>query len=204
MKILIADDHQLILDGLKRALQTNHEGAIIDTAQNKAILDKLLEQENYDLLILDIKFGDADARNFIRDLKTDHPELKILILSSVSDKLSVQQFMSAGVEGYIVKSDSIVDILNAVNQILNGHQYLSQEIADIYQSGENHEELILTPREKEVLRIILNEKSIKEIAEELNISTKTVEMHRANLFTKLEVKNLAGLVKKTIVLGLLD
>ncbi|MBD3636234.1 MAG: response regulator transcription factor [Crocinitomicaceae bacterium] len=124
------------------------------------------------------------------------------MLSSLDDKYTIQFFLNAGVEGYIIKSDSIVDILNGVGKILSGETYYSELVENKLEQEENN--IVLTPREKEVLGVILEEKSTKEIAEQLHISEKTVEMHRSNLFLKLEVKNLAGLVKKSILLNLLE
>lgn len=202
MKILIADDHDLIVDALKSAISQKYKGGTIKSAKNKSELDFLLNQGEFDLLILDIKFGQDNAQNFIKQIKKSHPKLKTMMLSSLDDKYTIQFFLNAGVEGYIIKSDSIVDILNGVGKILSGETYYSELVENKLEQEENN--IVLTPREKEVLGVILEEKSTKEIAEQLHISEKTVEMHRSNLFLKLEVKNLAGLVKKSILLNLLE
>lgn len=203
MTILIADDHYLILDGLKKAVQDSYSDAVVLTATHKAELDLLLNSQEVDLLVLDVKFGKDNAKVFIAQLKRTYPDLKILILTSLDDQYSIQLFVNAKVDGYVVKSDSIVDILNAIAKILDGQKYFSAEV-DAKMNEKEMNEIFLTKREKEVLKVILEEKSIKEIASILNISDKTVEMHRSNLFAKLGVKNITGLVKKAILLNLTE
>ncbi|UKN00289.1 response regulator transcription factor [Paracrocinitomix mangrovi] len=202
MRFLIADDHDLIVDGLKNAIAGKYSDAEIDTASLKSELDYFLNLNSYDLLILDIKFGQSNAKGFIKELMQKYHQLKVLILSSLDDQYTIQFFVNAGVQGYIIKSDSIVDILNGVDKVIKGEVYFSAEVQEKLEGDSN--DIILTPREKEVLAVILEEKSIKQIAEQLHISEKTVEMHRSNLFLKLDVKNVTGLVKKSILLNLLD
>ena len=201
MKILIADDHHLILEGLQNAIERNRPEYQVDAAINKAELDGLLSANNYDLLLLDVKFGRDNAKTFIADLKEQYPLLKIVIISSSNDFLTVQFLKNAGVNGYVLKSDSLVEVLSAVRAVANGETYFSASLPEISSTSD---EIVITPREREVLKLIMQEKSTKNIAEELNKSVKTIEMHRTNLFLKLGVKNIAGLVKKTILLGLLD
>lgn len=201
MKIIIADDHHLVLEGLGNAITLNYPDAQLSYAINKQELDGLLLNSEFDLLILDVKFGRDNAKLFINELKAKHHALKILIVSSVSDLHSVQLIKQMGVEGYILKSDSLVEVLSGVRSVLKGEKYFS---ASLPQEGDENDEIVLTPREKQVLTHILDEKSTKQIAEVLNVSEKTVEMHRSNMFMKFDVKNVTGLVKKTIILGLLE
>ena len=201
MRFVIADDHYLVLEGLEKAVLNQYPDAEVCLAINKSELDGVLKQEVFDLLILDVKFGPENAKVFLKELRKHYPNLKILIVSSVSDYLSVQLIKSFGVEGYVLKSDSLVEILSAIRVVLKGEVYFS---ANLPYSEEENDEIILTPREKDVLSLILQEKSTKEIGVQLCISPKTVEMHRSNMFLKFGVKNVTGLVKKTIILGLLD
>lgn len=200
MRIIVADDHHLVLAGLSNAIQLNYPECKLDQAIDKTELDGLLKSGTADLLILDVKFGADNAKEFLPELKENYPNLKILMLSSVSDQMSITFLTNLGIDGYLLKSDSLVEVLSAIRQILNGKSYFSAKISS---SSEQEAEILLSPREKEVLQLIINEKSTKQISIELGISEKTVEMHRANMFVKLEVKNLTGLVKKTILLGLL-
>ena len=201
MKIIIADDHHLMLEGLGNAISRNYPEANLSFAINKKELDGLLSNSSFDLLILDVKFGTDNAKLFIKELKSSYPSLKILIVSSVSDLHSVQLIKQQGVNGYVLKSDSLVEVLSAVRSVLNGEKYFSSSLPE---EGDDNDEIILTPREKQVLSQILDEKSTRQIAEILDVSEKTVEMHRSNMFMKLDVKNVTGLVKKAIILGLLE
>lgn len=203
MKILLADDHQLILDGLLSVLQEQFTDAQISGVINKADLFKTLRYEKYDLLIQDLKFGEDNARDFLDDLNEEFPDLKVLMLTTVSDSVTINQ-LSKKVDGYILKSESLDEIITAVKHIRSGKKYFSkmaeQKMNQLYPDNT----IVLTRREREVLEVIMKEKSIKQIAEELCISEKTVELHRSNLFVKLDVKNITGLVKKAIAFNLLE
>lgn len=202
MKIIIADDHHLIVEGLKAAVQKSFPDFAISTAMNKKELFEILKSQKSDILIQDIKFGDTNAKDFIDELKSEYPKLKIILLSSVSDSVSIKQ-LSKKIDSYILKSESLDEIIAAINSLLEGTKYFSKESTKRLNDFKD-EDIVLSRREKEVLTVIMKEKSIKEIAEELFISEKTVEMHRSNLFVKLDVKNLTGLIKKAIALNLLD
>ncbi len=203
MKILFADDHQLILTGLKTIISDYFSEASIYMAQNKSELFAWLKKETFDILIQDLKFGDTNANEFLTEIKKDYPKLKILILSTISDTVSITKLIKK-VDGYVVKSEPIEEIITAIKTICEGKTYLSKKTNQKLKAPIWHKEIILSRREKEIIAVIMKEKSTKEIAEELNISVKTVEMHRANLFVKLEVKNITGLVKKIILLGLIE
>jgi DNA-binding NarL/FixJ family response regulator len=203
MNILLADDHQLILDGLKSAVQAQFTSAKIYAAINKAELENILKNNSIDLLVQDVKFGHDHASDFIDDIKSSYPELKTILLTSVSDSVSIAK-LGKKVEGYVLKSESLAEIFNAINEVLEGKIYFSVQAQNKLDEILSSDEITLTRREKEVLEVIMEEKSTKEIADILSISEKTVELHRSNLFVKLDVKNITGLIKKTIALNLLD
>jgi DNA-binding NarL/FixJ family response regulator len=203
VKIILADDHQLILNGLRSVLEKQFPNAEFTGVLNKMDLFDALRKESFDILIQDLKFGADNAKDFLDDLKAEFSTLKIVLLTSVSDSVTIKQ-LSKKVDGYILKSESLDEIITAVNRLNAGDKYYStlanQKMNDLIPD----DTIILTRREKEVLEVIMKEKSIKEIAAELFISEKTVELHRSNLFIKLDVKNITGLVKKAIALNLLD
>lgn len=203
MTILLADDHPLVLDGLKSAIERKFSDANLYTALNASELHHHLKNQEIDILFQDIKFGETHARDLLKDLKTNYPKLKIIILTSLADTSSIQQFLQRA-NGYIIKSESIEVIFEAVETVLEGGQYLSPEVRRKLAQVHAPSEIILTRRERDVLALILQAKSIKEIAQSLSISEKTVEMHRGNLFVKLEVKNVSGLVQKAIALNLIE
>ena len=203
MNILIADDHHLVLEGLTNVLETM-ENVKIFQAKNKNLLLYQLRSHKIDILFQDILFGDYNAREFIKEIIKEFPSLKIIIISSISDLEVVDSLFKQGVHGYLLKSDDLSEISSSIATVMNDQIYISAEIRDLTYREKRLDiksTVVLTPREKEVLRLILKEKTTNEIGENLNVSTKTVEKHRANLFIKFGVKNVVGLVKKAIMEG---
>lgn len=129
MNILIAEDHDLIVDGLKKLLEK--EGYTIFHSSNEEGLFHVLKQKHIDLLIQDIRFGAVDARTILPKIIEDHPQLKILALTSLDDQASVQSVISAKVHGYVVKSEPTFIILEAIKCINAGETYLSPEVTQI-------------------------------------------------------------------------
>jgi DNA-binding NarL/FixJ family response regulator len=200
MNIVIAEDHALIVDGLRSLLESN--GYLVFHAPDELALLKLLQQEKVDLLIQDIRFGKVDARTIIPTIREQFSEVKILVLTSLDDLASVQSILATNIQGYIIKTEPSELILEAIVTITAGKTYLSPEVQSLLVGKESAQpEIQLSERETGVLNGILDEKSTKEIAETLYISEKTVEHYRSSLFTKFDVKNVSGLVKKAILLG---
>ena len=203
MKIILADDHQLILNGLLSVLEKQFPQAKCTGVLNKTDLFEILRTESFDILIQDLKFGADNAKDFLSDLREDFPSMKIILLTTVSDSVTIKQ-LSKKVDSYILKSESLSEIITAINQLMAGNRYYSKLAEQKMNDLVPDDSIVLTRREREVLEVIMREKSTKQIALELFISEKTVELHRSNLFVKLDVKNITGLVKKAIALNLLD
>lgn len=203
MNILIADDHHLVLEGLANIL-SEIKSANVYQASHKGLVTYHLRNQNIDILFQDLLFGDHNAREFIQDLIREFPDLKIIAISSVSDLEIVESLFKQGVHGYLLKSDDLSEILESIDAVMNGEVYVSAEIRNLALREKKLElksKVVLTPREKEILKLILKEQTINEISEHLGISNKTVEKHRGNLFIKFQVKNVVGLVKKAIMEG---
>ena len=203
MKILFADDHQLILSGLKNLLVTKIPEAIFFTCDNKSALFDTLHKEEIDILLLDIKFGKDHAKSFINEIITDFPSTKIMMLSSVSDDSTISYFTKR-TQGYILKSEPFEEIIKGVESLIENQKYISTQTQKILNANQLPTHASFTERELDIIREIMQEKSTHEIAKALNISSKTVEMHKHNIYIKLDVKNLTGLVKKVIGLGLIE
>lgn len=203
MNILIADDHQLILEGFSKVLNKELPNSHVKTALDLDEMMQILKQEKIDILFQDIRFGKCDAREFIAELIQDHPEMKVIIITSSGDNAAVSSLFKMGISGYLLKSDDKHEILKAIQIVMDGDKYISPELREIRKGNriDFEQKTMLTSREIEILRLILLEKTTKEISEALFLSEKTVESHRMNLFLKFGVKNVAGLVKKAILEG---
>jgi DNA-binding NarL/FixJ family response regulator len=205
MKILLADDHFLVLDGLEVLLSTF--GFVEET---KSVLDyvglkKTLEREKFDVLFLDIHFGKHDGREIIREIKQMMPDMKIIALTSQSDAATIKSSVNAGFDGYLLKIDGRDDIERALKAVTNNEKYFSSKTQQVFfetQTAKNKVEL--TEREKEILQLIVQEKTTREIAEQLCLSEKTIETHRGNIMLKMDTRNIAGMVKKAIMEGLVN
>ncbi len=203
MKVLVADDHELIIDGFVTVIENYDASIKCYRATNKFELFETLESVSVDMLFQDVMFGKNDARSFVKEIKEKYPELKIIIISTLEDKNTVETLLKQGVDGYLAKSDSSNEIISALTAVSEGKTFISNNLKKQGTTSLRKNTIILTPREKEVLSLILQEKTTKEIADKVCLSEKTVENHRANLFIKFGVKNLAGLVKQAILEGFL-
>ena len=203
MKILLADDHFLVLEGLEVLLSTFPFVEKTQSALNFLELKDALKKEEFDVLLLDIHFGRHDGRKIIGEIKQIAPDMKVIALTSFSDPTTIKSSINAGFDGYLLKIDKREDIEKALKATVNDQQYYSSEIQRVFfQRSFSKEKAGLTPREKEILQLIVFEKTTKEIAEQLCLSEKTIETHRASIMLKLDVKNIAGMVKKAIMQGL--
>jgi DNA-binding NarL/FixJ family response regulator len=151
---------------------------------------------------------DLNGIELNKHIKTNHSKTKTLVVSMLHDSTTVQTLTKDNVDGYVPKNAEKEELLEAIESILNGEKYFSQSIKDVYLKGmfSNEQTLIesLSKREKEVLKLIALEHTTQEIADKLFLSKHTIESYRKNLISKLEVRNLAGLTKYAIKLGLVE
>ncbi len=205
MKILLADDHFLVLDGLEVLLSTFDFVEKTKSALNYMELKNILEEEHFDVLLLDIHFGKHDGRTIIQEIKQLMPDMKVIALTSHSDSVTIKSSVNAGFDGYLLKIDGREEIEKALKAVMNDEKYFSPKTQQVFfETQTSKTKTELTEREKEILQLIVQEKTTKEIAEQLFVSEKTVETHRASIMQKLEVKNIAGMVKKAIMQGLAE
>ena len=205
MKILIADDHFLVLDGLELLLSTFDFVEKSSRASNYFELKDELEKDKFEVLLLDIHFGKHDGREIISEIKKLQPEMKIIALTSHSDTATIKSAVSAGFDGYLLKIDGRDEIEKALKTVLTGEKYFSSKTQQsFFETQTNPQKVELTEREREILQLIVHEKTTKEIAETLFLSEKTIETHRGNIMLKLEARNIAGMVRKAIMLGLVE
>ena len=205
MRILLADDHFLVLDGLEVLLSTFEFVEKTQSALNYIELKDVLNKESFDVLLLDIHFGKHDGREIIGEIKQLVPGMKIIALTSHSDSVTIKSSVNAGFDGYLLKIDSRDDIEKALKAVINNEKYFSPKTQQVYfETHTTKNKVELTEREREILQLIVQEKTTKEIAEQLCLSEKTVETHRGSIMLKLDVRNIAGMVKKAIMQGLVN
>lgn len=203
MKILLADDHFLVLDGLEVLLSTFEFVDKTQSVLNFMELKEVLKEQSFDVLLLDIHFGKHDGRAIIQEIKQLMPDMKVIALTSHSDSVTIKSSVNAGFDGYLLKIDSREEIERALKAVTNNEKYFSPKTQQVFfETQTSKTKTELTEREKEILQLIVQEKTTKEIAEQLCLSEKTIETHRASIMQKLEVKNIAGMVKKAIMQGL--
>ncbi len=211
-RLIIADDHKMFLDGLLSILSSKKQYEIVLTANSGKNVAKYLdinnEQEFIDLVITDVNMPDLNGVELNKHIKNKHPKTKTLVVSMLHDSMTVQTLTKDNVDGYVPKNAEKEELLEAIESILKGEKYFSQSIKEVYLKGmfSNEKSLIdsLSKREKEVLKLIAEEHTTQEIADTLFLSKHTIESYRKNLISKLEVRNLAGLTKYAIKLGLLN
>lgn len=209
-KVLIADDHQMFLDGLKALLADSDQVQIVAQALNgEEVLDSLKETE-LDLAVLDINMPKLDGIATTIRIKEEFPNIKVLILSMYNTPEFITHVLEAGADGYILKNTGKRELEFAISKIMEGKTFygeaITQTMMESYRKPvkEEPQRVPLTRREKDILREIINELTTAEIAEKLFISTHTVESHRKNMLAKIGARNTAGLVKYAIESGILD
>lgn len=210
-RIVVADDHMLVRQGLKRILEEMADLEVVGEAGDGLELLRLLQKIAAQMILLDISMPNLRGIEAIREIKALRPEIKILILTMHKDKEYLYQAISAGANGYLLKEDADTELSTAIETIRREKLYisplLSGDMADDWaqtyrgKSKLPYEPDNLTTREREVLKMIAEGKSSREIADLLFISVRTVERHRANLMDKLGLKKTADLVKYAIQKG---
>lgn len=201
-KLLLVDDHQIIRDGIRFYFEGDKEFEIEDEASNGLEALELLKEKTYDIILTDINMPQMDGVEFMRSVKKNYPEQKVLVLSMYNEAGYINKMIALGANGYILKKSDKHELVGAIKKVLDGQDHYSEEV---YQTiigsiaGRKPKERLtleadLSDREKEVLLLIANEHSNQEIADKLYISIRTVETHKRNLLDKTGCKNIAGLV----------
>lgn len=203
IKILLADDHKIVRDGIKLMLEP-HVGLDIEAeaGNGKEVLE-ILEETVIDLIIMDINMPEMDGITATKHVKEKYSDVKVLALTMSNDDLHIRQMIQAGASGYIMKSAGRSELKEAVNAIMKGKHYFSDEathsiMMDLVKGkgkSSSSDPVHITDRELEILELIVKEHTNQEIGEKLFISPRTVDAHRRNLLQKTGARNTAGLVK---------
>lgn len=207
VKIVLAEDHRILLDGLVEILSQEENFEIVGQAVNGKQALALIKQEQPDLAILDIEMPVMSGVEVSKVIKAEHPEVKILILSFTKEKVYVNKFMKLGVEGYILKERGRQELATAVKAIMNGEQFFGDAVKDVaieilHQGAKKTETKVrLTKREGEILVWVAKGKSTSQIASHLFLSEGTVNTHRRNIREKLKIKGSANFLKYALQHG---
>ncbi|HEY6142405.1 MAG TPA: response regulator transcription factor [Flavobacterium sp.] len=210
IKIIIADDHTMFLEGIVSLLENEECITISGKATNGKEIFKIIENTIPDIILLDISMPEMDGIEVTKIIKQKFPSIKILIVSTHSNIQMIAKLIRMGVDGYLLKNAEKQELLHAIQTIQNGETYFCKEVDE--KNEDNNSKIKsetlqiteLSSREKEILVLIAQEFTGSEIAEKTFISLNTVNTHRRNLISKLNVKNTAGLVKYAVEYGLLD
>jgi DNA-binding NarL/FixJ family response regulator len=209
-RVLLADDHKIIRDGLRSLLEKEKDMVVAGEAENGRQALQLTRKLNPDVIILDISMPDLNGIDAAKQILGEQPSVKIVALSMHSEKQYVEGMIKAGVSGYLLKDTAFEELVKAVRLVCAGKKYLSPDITDIvlrdYLSPPDVKDIEqapdLTLREREVLQLLAEGRATKEIAERLNISIKTVESHRKNIMSKLNLHTVAELTKYAVRHGI--
>jgi DNA-binding NarL/FixJ family response regulator len=210
IKVLIADDHQIVRDGLRSMLEKEPWIKVVGEAEEGRTTLRLARELAPDVIIMDVSMPDLNGIEATRQIVAEFPTIKVIALSMHNDRRFVLNMIKAGAKGYLLKDSAFKELAKAIKVVVSNQTYLSGEIADIlvqdYLSVATPDEFsafhLLSPREREVLQLLAEGKSSNQIAENLHISVKTVETHRAQLMAKLKIKSIAELTKYAIREGL--
>jgi DNA-binding NarL/FixJ family response regulator len=215
IRVVLADDHVFVRDGIKSLLENEANIEVVGEAVDGADALEVVNANKPDLLIVDIRMPNLTGIEVVEKLRNDHNVVKIIMLSMHESEEYVLKSIKAGADGYLLKGSSKDEFLKALHTVANGGKYFSGDISSILigqltnsslsaEPKQNlGEEMMITKREKEILTLLLSGKGNKEIAEALDISKRTAEVHRFNLMKKLKVKNLMELSNKAAEYSLL-
>ena len=198
IRIAIVDDHQVVIDGICAMLAGSDQIEVIGTAHNGKDAMDVVRILKPDLVLMDISMPVMDGIETTQMLTRQHPETRILMLSMLKEQSMVKKALDYGAAGYILKNEGKETLIQAIKQVASGQEYLSEGVIESQKRQNTSPGPKISRREKQVLRLIVNEYTAKEISDELFISINTVDSHRKNLLMKLDARNTAGLVRMAI------
>lgn len=205
IKILLADDHKIIREGLVSLLEQSPGMQVVGQAANGREAMQIARRCRPDIIVMDVSMPELNGMEATSQLIAELPDTKIIALSMHSDKRFVAGMLKAGASGYLLKNAAFDELVDAINTVCANETYLSPKIAAVvindyvsFAKNEEKQQNPLTQREREVLQLLAEGKSTKQIAGDLFVSVKTIESHRQNIMKKLNIYNLADLIKYAI------
>ncbi|MEP0368822.1 MAG: response regulator transcription factor [Cyclobacteriaceae bacterium] len=210
IKLLLVDDHELFLEGIISLIEGEEFVQIMGTAANGKLALEAIRQEQPDVLITDLSMPVMGGIELVKTVKEEFPDIKILVLTMHNDRPTISEIMMAEAEGYVLKNTDREELIKAVKKVSDGGTFYCNEVTEVLlerlmeQKRKEEIKISLTEREQEVLKLIAEEMSSEEIANQLFISRRTVETHRKNMLKKTEVNTVIGLLKYGVRYGLIS
>lgn len=196
-KFLLIDDHMVVRSGIKLLLTDMFKDVEISEAENGNSALELLKEATYDLITMDVQMPNTDSFALMEFIKKEYPKAKVLMFSMSPESIYAIRFIKAGAKGFISKSAPLEEMKTAIEKVMNDKKYFSEEVlmelTEGDAGGNNNLFDLLSPREFEIVQMLLNGKTISHIAADLSLGLSTVGTHKGRIFQKLKVSNLLEL-----------
>ncbi|AHM60159.1 two component transcriptional regulator, LuxR family protein [Flammeovirgaceae bacterium 311] len=205
VRIIVADDHRMVRKAWELLLGGRDEYRVVGQAANGAEVLQVLQETRADVVLMDLDMPVMNGIEATDRIRNCYPWIKVIALTMQKESAYIKRFFAAGASGFLTKNASEDELLDAVQQVLAGHRYLSREVSDVLSSSlltpatddSSHRLGGLSEREVEIVKLIASGYTTSQIADKLCVSIKTVESHRRNIFKKLDVKNVAQMISKS-------
>lgn len=204
IKLIIADDHELVRSGIKRIFLFEKNIKIIDEASNGEDAVKLAQYHKPDVVLLDIFMPKLNGIEAAEIIKKEMPDIYVVMLTAFEDAHHLEQAMAAGADGYLAKDIAAKDLIEAIKNVVNGERVFSKSILHILQNkflpnDSDSSPVSISKREQEILNMVALGRTSQEIGDKLNISVRTVQSHRSNIMQKLGLKNAGSLIRYAVL-----
>jgi DNA-binding NarL/FixJ family response regulator len=204
VKLFIVDDHYMVIEGIHSLLQNENTIEWMGHATNAASCMAFLQQQTPDVILMDINLPDKSGIDLCKEVKEKYPAVYILGLSTFNQQSFIEKMMAGGASGYILKNATQEELMEGIETVTKGKQFLSFDAALALRKPEPDNKIpVITRREKEVLELIADGMTNNEIAQKLFISSTTVDTHRKNLLAKFQSKNIASLIKLAMQMNII-